>query len=101
MMTPWQLWKKGFDTWETQTASYLEQVLQTPLVLEPGGKMLSQMMKTRAATDKAMAQLWSSVGLPTRHDQERLLHAVNMLQSKLIDLEERLHELDEPRHKEG
>jgi hypothetical protein len=31
------------------------------------------------------------MGLPTKHDQERTLHALNQIQSRLIDIEDRLH----------
>ena len=50
-------------------------------------------MKAKAASDKAVAQWWSMMGLPTRRDQERTLHALNQLQSRLIDLEEQLASL--------
>ncbi len=32
------------------------------------------------------------MGLPTRRDQERAIHTLNQLQSRLIDLEERLED---------
>jgi hypothetical protein len=34
------------------------------------------------------------LGLPTKRDQERTLHALNELESKILDLEERLAERD-------
>jgi hypothetical protein len=89
MMT-WETWKKGFDTWEARTAELLENVLKNRAVLEPMGAMLSATMKAKAASDKAMAQWWGLWGLPTKRDQERELHALNTLQSRLNDLEERL-----------
>jgi hypothetical protein len=51
-------------------------------------------MKVKTATDKAIAGWWGAWGLPTRRDQERTLHALNQLQSRLIDLEEKLADLD-------
>lgn len=95
-MTPmldWDTWKKGFDVWENATAKYVEAWMRSPLVLVPGGAMLTATMKSRAAVDKAMAGLWSTVGLPTRADQERSLHELHQLQSKLIDLEEQIADL--------
>jgi len=85
-------WKKGFDVWENQTAEYLEQVLKSPLVLTPAGKALSMAMKAKAQTDKVMTQFWGAWGLPTKRDQERTLHALHMLESRLLDLEEKLAE---------
>jgi len=89
-MIGWDAWKKGFDTWENTTAKYLEQLLKSPLVLGPAGALLGAVLKSRAAGDRAVASWWASVGLPTRRDQERTLHALNQLQSRLMDLEEQL-----------
>jgi hypothetical protein len=83
-------WKKGFDVWENATAQYLEQVLKSPLVLGPSGTLLSSVMKAKLAVDKASAQWWGTMGLPTKRDQERTLHALNKLESRLLDLEEKL-----------
>jgi hypothetical protein len=95
-MFGWDLWKKGFDAWENATAEYAEKLLKSPLVLTPGGAMLSAVMKAKAVSDKASATFWGNLGLPTKRDQERTLHALNQLQSRLIDLEERLAEQAPP-----
>ena len=34
---------------------------------------------TKAATDKVMSAWWSTLGLPTRRDQERSLHKLDQL----------------------
>ena len=85
-------WKKGFDAWENTTAEYLEKVLKSPLVLTPAGAMLTGLMKAKAQTDKLLGQFWGAWGLPTKRDQERTLHALNQLESRLLDLEEKLAE---------
>jgi hypothetical protein len=97
LTTAWDLWKKGFDAWEDATARYAEQVLRSPAVLTPAGSMFTAMMKTKAATDRLTDAWWSACGLPTRRDQERSLHALNQIQSRLADLEEQLAELRAPR----
>jgi hypothetical protein len=91
----WDQWKKGFDVWEAKTAELMEQMLKNPSVLEPAGAMLSASMKLKTATDKAMATWWAAWGLPTKRDQERTLHTLNQLNSRLIDLEERLAQTEE------
>ncbi len=88
----WDLWKQGFAAWEQATAQYMEKVLMNPGVLGPAGAMLTAAMKTKAAADNAISQWWATIGLPTRRDQERALHKLNQLESRLYDLEERLHE---------
>lgn len=101
VQTPWEYWKRAFYAWENQAAKYMEEVLQNPQMLGPSGTMLGNMMKGKAASDKAMTQFWGAMGLPTKHDQERMLHALNQLQSKIYDLEERLEELSEDRREEA
>ena len=86
----WDMWKQGFAAWEQATAQYFEKVLTNPGVLGPAGAMLSAAMKTKTATDKALAAWWASFGLPTRRDQERALHKLNLLESRMYDLEEHL-----------
>jgi hypothetical protein len=91
-MFGWEMWKKGFDAWESATARYVEQVLKNPLLLGPSGAMLGAVMKAKAASDKAAAAYWGMVGLSTKRDQERTLHALNQIQARLMDLEEKLAE---------
>lgn len=88
----WDLWKKSFDAWEDATARFLEQVLRSPLVLEPAGAGLTAVLKAKVARDKAVASAWAAFGLPTRRDQERILHALNELQSRIMDLEEKMED---------
>jgi hypothetical protein len=86
----WDQWKKGFDAWENATAQLWEQWLKSPLVLGPSGAVLSGVMKAKAAGDRAAAAWWGALGLPTKRDQERALHQLNQLQSRMLDLEEQL-----------
>jgi hypothetical protein len=88
----WNAWKKGFDSWENTTAKYIEQVLKSPLVLAPTGKLLGKAMRAKAAFDRAAAGWVGGLGVATKRDQERSLHALNQLESRLLDLEERLQE---------
>ena len=85
-------YKKAFDVWEKATADLMETWLRSPVVLEPAGTMLSAAMRAKAMTDKATAMWWGQMGLPTKRDQERALHSLNELESKLMDLEERLED---------
>lgn len=91
-MFVWEMWKKGFNAWESATAGYMEQVMKNPLLLGPSGKMMAEGFKTKAQADKAMAQWVGMMGLATKRDQERTLHALNQIQSRLADLEEKLDE---------
>lgn len=90
VMNGWDTYKQGFDAWEKATAQLLETWLKSPLVLEPAGTLLTSVMKVKTASDKAAAVWWGAMGLPTKRDQERTLHALNELESRLLDLEEKL-----------
>jgi ABC-type phosphate/phosphonate transport system ATPase subunit len=86
----WDRWKQGFTAWEQSTAQYVEKVLSNPGVLGPTATVMTAVMKAKTATDNAMSAWWSLWGLPTRRDQERALHKLNQLESRLHDLEEKL-----------
>lgn len=88
-----ETWKKGFDAWEKETASLMETWLRNPAVLSPAGKTLGALMKAKAFGDRAAAEWWGAWGLPTKRDQERALHTLNELQSRLLDLEAQLEDL--------
>ena len=92
MSAIWETWKKGFDVWESATAKYIEAWMKNPVVLGPAGLMLGNAMKAKAAYDKAASQWASSMGVATKRDQERTLHTLNQIESRLMDLEERLEE---------
>jgi len=89
----WDLWKKAFYAWEDSTAKYLEHWMKSPLLLAPSGMMLGGAMKAKAAYDKAASNWVGHLGLATKRDQERTLHILHQLESRMIDLEERLAEL--------
>ena len=65
MESAWDNWKKGFDVWEKATAGLLETMMKSPLLLEPTGTLLTQMMKLKAASDRAVeAQSATALGAP-------------------------------------
>lgn len=88
----WDTWKKAFYAWEDSTAKYMEEVLKSPLLLAPSGMLLGGAMKAKASFDKQTASFVGNLGLATKRDQERSLHTLNQLESRLIDLEEKLSE---------
>ncbi|MFT7621124.1 MAG: TolA-binding protein [Myxococcota bacterium] len=92
-MIGWSQWKKAFDSWEVATAEYLETIMTSPVFLIPSGAALSSAMKARGKINDAMTSAWGRAGLPTKRDQERTLHALNQLQSQLMDMEERLEDM--------
>jgi hypothetical protein len=88
----WDAFKKYFDTWENRAASVAQRTLESPAVLEPAGRALSAAMRAKAVADGLAASAWGTLGLPTKRDQERTLHALQQIQSRLFDLEDKLAE---------
>lgn len=88
----WTAWKRGFDAWEQATAKVLDRVMKHPAVLEPAGTLLTAWARAKRQGDEALARFWAQSGLPTRREQERILHVLNKLEGRLFDLEERLEE---------
>ena len=91
-MNLWKTWKTAFDAWESTTAQMLEPFIRSATVLEPVGFALSTTMKIKAMSDRMTAAWWGSLGLPTKRDQERALHKLNTLESRILDLEEQLED---------
>ncbi len=89
-MTLFEKWKKGFDAWENRAAGLSNKVLESPIALTPAGALLSALMRRKARADRALASVWSAVGLPNRRDQERTLRLLTVLERRVIDLEEKL-----------
>jgi hypothetical protein len=65
----------------------------SPAVLEPAGAWLTATTRAKAASDQLLERWWGTMGLPTRRDQERTLHTLHELESKLLELQERLDEV--------
>ena len=82
--------KKVFDAWESTTAEYIEKWMKSPIVLAPIGILLTQAMRLKEAHEKLMTGWWSALGLSTKKDQERTLFALHKLESRLLDMEEKL-----------
>lgn len=90
MFTSFEQWKKSFDVWEQSTAKIMEEWMKSPAVLEPSGFVLSAVMRMKKMSDATMSAWWGAMGLPTRDMQERTLHEIHRMQSKILDLEELL-----------
>ena len=83
-------WKSAFDRWEKSATALFESALKSPLLLEPLGAALTAVSSALALRQRVLARGWRMLGLASRQDQERTLHQLNQLQSRLLDLEEKL-----------
>lgn len=84
-----------YQVWEQQTADYFDKLLRNEAFLDFSGGMLNAALRSKIAFDHLLSALWKSLLLPNKRDQERTLHLLNELHSRIGDLEERLDELTE------
>jgi hypothetical protein len=97
----WETWKKGFGAGEGATAKVLEGVLKSPLFLEPTGALIATVAKVRGASHRVQNAWLGSLGLATKRDQERTLHLLHELESRMYDLQERLDRNSESQKQDG
>ncbi len=90
----WTAMKSSFDAWEQAATPLFDAWLRSPFFLGSAGTMLTGLTRVRAMQRKMLDHWWANVGLSTRRDQERTLHGIDDLQSRLVDLEARLADLE-------
>ncbi len=88
-VSAWEFSKRAAGRWEHSAAKAADRGLRDPWIMRSAGRWLSAMTAIKATTDAAAERWWAAVGLPTKRDQERQLHLLNELHSRVLDLEER------------
>jgi hypothetical protein len=89
------LTERLFETWEKRTSEYCERLLRNPALLSAVGGLLTSGYKNKILIDKTLTAFWKNLNLPNKRDQERTLHLLNELHSRIFDLEERLAKSDQ------
>lgn len=80
--------------WEKAATELMDQLVRNPTVLQPVARTLTGAMRAKRLADRVLRKAWRLVGLPTKQEQERTLHLLNELNSKFLDLEERIEAVD-------
>lgn len=93
MMSSWKIWKSGFDRWESTTAEYLDKALQNTSFLSSSGTLLKAVLNAKSTANRVVDGGWTRLGLTSRNEQDRALHRINELESRLLDMEEEIREL--------
>ena len=89
---PFQFIRRSYERWDREATPLMETMLKNPFLTGTAGNVLNASARLVGMQRRVVSQWWSALGLPTRDDQERLLHAVHELQSRIIDLEDKLAE---------
>jgi len=93
-MSSKQIFDQLYQTWEAQTAAYLEKLMRNSSLLQLSGGLLNGVLRSKIIVDDMMTATWKSLMVPTKRDQERALHLLNELGSRLNDVEERVEDGD-------
>lgn len=93
MTNSWKIWKSGFDRWETTTADFLDKTLQNSAILSSSGTLIKAVLQAKGAASQVVDAGWNRLGITSRKEQDKALHRINQLESKLLDMEEEIHEL--------
>jgi hypothetical protein len=86
----WSTFKAKFDSLENRAAGRIERLAQNPFLVGASARALTTFAQSKQTMDRAIAETLGIFGLATKRDQERLMHMVVELQSKLLDIEENL-----------
>lgn len=69
-------------------------MLKSARVTTPAGEWLTLTTRIAALHQQMLGFWWAAWGLPSRDDVHHVLHSLNELHSRVIDLEDRLHDLE-------
>ncbi len=94
---PWSLFEQTYRAWETAAAPLFESMLGSASTFAPAGKVLGLVTRAQRKQQRFLRDWWGGFGLATQQDQVRTLRAIDELQSRLIDLEEKLEDLEAAR----
>lgn len=89
------LFDQLFNVWEKRTSEYFEKLLRNPAFLNTMGGIMNSGYRNKVHFDRAMTAMWRNLNLPNKQDQERTLHLLNELHSRIYDLEEKITLLKE------
>jgi hypothetical protein len=95
MMNSWKVWKNGFDRWEGTTSEYLDKALQNSAFLSSSNALLKAVLHAKSTAHRVVDSGWHRIGLTSRNEQDKALHRINQLESRLLDMEEEIRELRE------
>lgn len=83
--TSW--FKQAFNLWERTTSACFEELARNSTFLSANGAGLNSVLNFKKIADMSSQYYLSSIGLPTRRDQERTLHLLQQIEGRLDDLQ--------------
>src|SRR5688500_17608464 len=84
---PWRAW---FDAWEPKAAQAWDAAVRRPWLVEPIAATITTLARAKSLGDAVRRRLVRACGLATRDEQDRILFLLQRMESRLLDLEDRL-----------
>jgi hypothetical protein len=88
MMTWTELSDQYFQWWQAATTRYLELFKQEPFLLQGFGLTMERSLEFKKLMDQMMDELWRNFRLPPLEEITRLQERLNLLESRLVALQE-------------
>ncbi len=89
MMTWTELSDQYFQWWQTAATRYLEFFKQEPVFLRGFGFTMERSLEFKRLMDQMMDEVWRNLRLPSLEEITRLQERLNLLESRLVALQER------------
>ena len=77
-----------FEWWQSAATRYLNLYEQNPFLLRGFGTYMERYLEFKKMADRLMEETWRNLRLPTMEDITRLHERLNLLESRLVDLQE-------------
>lgn len=82
-----------FEFFEKSTSGFFEKLVQDDNLLKIMGKWRDNAFDFKTYFDKLLNEALKNMNLPNKQDQEKTLHTINMLESQIQALEEKIEKL--------
>jgi hypothetical protein len=87
-VTPTYFFEQYFQWWQSAATRYLNLYQQNPFFLQGLGTHMERYLEIKKLADRMMEETWRNLRLPTLDDMTRLHERLNLLESKLVALQE-------------
>jgi len=92
-LNSYQFAKDLFNLWQKPTAEFWDAYLRSPLYLDLIGNSLEISLTTQKLAKDLAESWWEAWGIPTRGQQEKILHKLNELDTQVKRLARRVEKL--------
>lgn len=87
-MTPTYFFEQYFQWWQSAANRYLNLFQRNPFFLQGLGNNMERYLELKKMVDRVMEETWRHLRLPTLEDMTRLHERLNLIESKLVALQE-------------